>query len=374
MSIALKEDQVRLLRLQAQHLLPGQVEKRLMPSKLMKEIFALQAQDLSSAMLSLWARDNYLQAEDIRAAMYLERSIVRAWSLRGTLHLVTREDAAWLVPLLGSRFIETDRRRFTQLGWDEERYIRGLQMLVGVLRERGSLLRSEIIDLLQSNDLPSKGQAPVHFLYRAALEGVICEGPERHGKPAFTLFEDWIGEPTRKDRRDALRKLVRCYLNAHGPASIEDMASWSGLKISAIREAWEDLGDGILGVDINGKPAFICEEHLSRLDEALDEGQGVILLPRFDTLLLSYTDRNWVVETKYDKYIRPGGGIIAATVLVDGKVQGTWSTQRKKRNLEVLVRFFHDQPARVEGETRRQVSSLGRFFQVEAVTKMIKSA
>jgi hypothetical protein len=374
MNIELKGHQVRLLRLYAQHLLSGRAETPLEPAQLLQEIFALQAQDYPAALLSLWARHNSLRSAAIRNALYQERTIVRVWTLRGTLHLVTREDAAWLLPLLGPRFIQSDRRRFTQLGWDEERYTRALHLLVGALQDRGPLLRAQITDLLRSNDLPSQGQAPVHFLYRAALEGVICEGPEINGKPAFTLFEDWIGNPHRMDRQDALKELVLRYLDGHGPASAEDFTNWSGLKTSDIREVWRSVGEQAAEVDVDGKPALVPQKLLSSLDKLQGKSPGVRLLPRFDTLMLSYADRKWIVDAAYDKSIRPGGGMISATVLVDGKIQGTWSTQRRKGILEVLIQFFQDQPSRVKEELKAQVSSLGRFLQAETAAKMIKSA
>jgi hypothetical protein len=360
-STTLDQDQVRLLRLHAQHILSQKPGKVLKPAQLLKKVFALQAQDLPSGMLSLWTRNNALQAEDIRTAMYQERDIVRIWSLRGTLHLLTREDAAWLLPLLGPRFIQSDRRRFTQLGWDEEKYARGLRLLVGALVEQGPLLRSKIVNLFKASDLPYKGQAPVHFLYRAVLEGVICEGPEIEGKRAFTSFDNWIGKPQPMDQREALEELFLRYLDGYGPVTMEDMVNWSGLKTSEIREIWEDLEDHVSRVDISGKPALISRKFLSDMD-------------RLDTLLLSYANRNWVVDAEYDKYIRPGGGIIAASVLIDGKIQGTWSTQRRKGAVEVMVNLFHSQSDRIEEEILAQVASLGHYLRVNAVAKMIKSA
>jgi hypothetical protein len=373
-STTLDQDQVRLLRLHAQHILSQKPGKVLKPAQLLKKVFALQAQDLPSGMLSLWTRNNALQAEDIRTAMYQERDIVRIWSLRGTLHLLTREDAAWLLPLLGPRFIQSDRQRFTQLGWDEEKYARGLRLLVGVLVEQGPLLRSKIVNLFKASDLPYKGQAPVHFLYRAVLEGVICEGPEIEGKRAFTSFDNWIGKPQPMDQREALEELFLRYLDGYGPVTMEDMVNWSGLKTSEIREIWEDLEDHVSRVDISGKPALISRKFLSDMDRLQQKATGVRLLPRFDTLLLSYANRNWVVDAEYDKYIRPGGGIIAASVLIDGKIQGTWSTQRRKGAVEVMVNLFHSQSDRIEEEILAQVASLGHYLRVNAVAKMIKSA
>jgi hypothetical protein len=70
-----------------------------------------------------------LTAAEVENARQQDRTIVWTWCLRGTLHLVTAQDARWLLPLLGPSFIPAGRRRMRQLGWDDEKTATGLRIL-----------------------------------------------------------------------------------------------------------------------------------------------------------------------------------------------------------------------------------------------------
>src|SRR5579885_3489552 len=53
---------------------------------------ALQAQMMSAAELQLWARVDGLAADDVSKALWTDRSLVKTWLIRGTLHLLRAED------------------------------------------------------------------------------------------------------------------------------------------------------------------------------------------------------------------------------------------------------------------------------------------
>ena len=52
------------------------------------EICGLHAQVMSSAELTLAARVEGLGPDDVRRALWEERSLVKTWAMRGTLHLL----------------------------------------------------------------------------------------------------------------------------------------------------------------------------------------------------------------------------------------------------------------------------------------------
>ncbi len=134
-----------------------------------------------------------LTAGGIERVRLEERTLVWTWSLRGTLHLLAVEDARWLLPLLAPGLIASHQARFRQLGWDEENSRQGLRLLESALQEQPELSRRQIAELLQAQQLPYAGQATVHLLYRAALEGILCAGALRGGKPTYVSFERWAG-------------------------------------------------------------------------------------------------------------------------------------------------------------------------------------
>ncbi len=361
----LSPHQTRLLHLTAQRLLPTTAKRPASPTQVVRDVFGLQAQDLPAALLSIRARSEGLTAAGVEQARQVDRSLVWTWCMRGTLHLVSAEDARWLIPLLGPTMIAADQRRFRQLGWDGARAVRGLRLLQDALVESGGLTRPEIIRLLQVNGLPSEGQAPIHLIARAAFESILCLGADRGNKPTYVSFESWLGAPQSLPRQEALAKLVQRYLTAYSPARPEDLASWSGLKLSDARQAWQLIADQLIQVEAAGQTSWLLKTQLPWLDEAFDADPVVNLLPRFDTYLLGYADRKLVVDPAYARRIHPGGGMISPVLLVDGQAIGTWKTRRRKANLEVVVTPFIRLAGTLSGRIEAEVADLGQFLAEE---------
>jgi hypothetical protein len=313
-------------------------------------------------------RTSGLVAADVHDAQIQERSVVRMWGLRGTLHLLAVEDLEWLLPLLGPSFIEGDRRRRAELGLDEDTCTRGIQIIRHVLTNQGSLTRDELVEQIAAHGLRFVGQARPHLLSRAALEGVICFGPDRDGEPTYVLLSDWIGqEHTRRSLSEiaAHAELTRRYLGAYGPATPHDQATWSGLPMSQTRAAWQHLADQLLEVEIAGSPAWLLKKDAARLNEQPASTPVVHLLPSFDTYLLGYQKRDLLVLPQYARRINAGGGMLHPTVLADGCAVGTWKSKRLKNHLQVQVEPFSQLAPEVSAEVEVEVSDLARFLETK---------
>ncbi len=184
MTISLSINQLLLLRMRAQHLTPQPPGATPSAAHIVKEMCGIQAQEAPAAALALRARSTGLVAADVERARIEQRTIIRAWGQRGTLHLLATEDFGWLLPLFGPIFIAGDRRRREELGLDEDTCARGIGILRDVLANHGGAInraptRAEIFEQLAAHGVHLEGQARPHLLGRAALEGVICFGPDR---------------------------------------------------------------------------------------------------------------------------------------------------------------------------------------------------
>ncbi|HYK84934.1 MAG TPA: winged helix DNA-binding domain-containing protein [Ktedonobacteraceae bacterium] len=369
MTISLSSEQVRLLRLRAQRLIPQQRGSHSGVANLVKELCGIQAQDIHAAPLALRVRSNGLIATDVEQARTKERTIVRTWGARYTLHLIASEDLAWLLPLFGPVFIANSQRRRSELGLDEETYRRAISVLRDVLAQQGPLTRDEIVEQLAMHNLHLEGQARPHLLGRAALEGLLCLGPNRGAEPTYVLLNDWIDLPKQTlSQEAALSKLTHRYLNAHGPATPEDMAAWSGLPLSRIRAAWQQLADQLIEVNIVGSlssTAWMLRTHRAWLDEPPVPTPIISLLPSFDIYLLGYRDRSLMVPQQHAKRINAGGGILHPTLLVNGQVVGTWKSQRKKNKMDVLIEAFDQLAPEVYPGLEAEIIDLGRFLAMQ---------
>lgn len=362
MKKALSAEQTRLLRLRSQRLIPTHTGKDDSPLQVLKDVIAVQAQDYQAARLAVRVRSQALTADQIDWALREDRSLIWTWCMRGTLHLLACEDAAWLIPLLGGRFIAADKGRMRQLGWDESSANAGIRLVGEVLVEGGELQRGDLVRLLQEHRLPSEGQAPFHLVYRAGLEGILCCLPGPGGKTIYVSCERWFGALEPLPRNEALVKLARRYLQAYAPANPEDLASWSGLPLNETRQAWNLLEPELEEVHASGRSRYILKIQAPWLEQVQTENPEVRLMPRYDTYWLGHAQRDTIIDAAHVKRIQPGGGVIKPFLLVNGKVLGAWSTQRRKNVLEVRIEPFEKLADGLLPLIEAEVADLGRFL------------
>lgn len=120
MTMKLSENHIRLLRLRSQWLLPQPLSAARNIAQVVQSLCGIQAQEEPSAALAIRARSTGLVTADVAQTRINERSIVRTWGPRGTLHLLTTQDIGWLLPFLGPVFIAGDWGRRAELGLDED--------------------------------------------------------------------------------------------------------------------------------------------------------------------------------------------------------------------------------------------------------------
>lgn len=373
MAISLSNDQVRLLRLRAQRLTPRPRDTVPGVASLVKELCGIQAQDARAATLALRARSTGLVADDVERARVQERSIIRTWCQRGTLHLLATEDLGWLLPIFGPVFIAASQRRRMELGLDEDIYERGIRIIRDVLATQGPLTRAELVEQLAIHGIRIAGQARPHLLHRAALAGVICSGPDRGREPTYVLLSDWVEQGHALSEETAYVELARRYLAAYGPVTPEDLATWSGLPMNRLRAGWRHIADQLMEVEVAGSPTWMLKTCAAWLDEPPVPSPIVHLLPGFDIYLLGYRKRELVVPPRYAKRINAGGGLLHPVLLVDGHAAGTWKNQRKKNHLDVIVEPFDQLAPAVYPGLEAEVADLARFLQVQVSLRVTAS-
>src|SRR5215211_937733 len=324
-------------------------------AEVVQALGGLQAQDTPASRLAVRPRSTGLDAAAVRRACNQDRSVVRTWAMRGTLHMVAAEDAGWLVGLLGRRFLAAGRRRRLQLGLDDRLCGRALKALPAVLAG-GPLSRAELV------------RAPAHLVGYAALSGLVCRGPDLDGDEAsYVLLEDWAGKGRTLEGDDALAELARRYLAGHGPADPEDLAAWSGLAVGRAKEAFDLVAGELAEVELDGRRQWAPKGARAPRAPARSQGPVVRLLGRFDDYLLGWRDRELVLDPRFATRIQAGGGWIHPAVVVDGRVAGTWRSRRAGDRLEVTVEPFGRLPAGARPGLEAETADLGRFLGAEAV-------
>jgi hypothetical protein len=294
-------------------------------------LLAVQAQDPRAARLALRARGAAASAADVDAALG-DGSLVVSWLLRGTLHLVTRDDYAWLHALTGDLTLATSRRRLGELGVDDPE--RGVAVIEAALADEGPLDRPALAERLRAAGVHAEGQAVPHLLGLTASRGTIVLTGD-----AFALVRE---RPAPPDRDAALAELARRYLRGHGPASAADLAAWSGLGLRAAR-----AGLAAIASELEQDRELV--DLAGRAEAAPSPPR---LLPAFDPYLLGWKDRSFAVPPALARRVHPGGGMIRATAVDDGVVVGTWTMPGGR----VVV-----EPAELATAFEAEVASVERF-------------
>ena len=170
--------------------------------------------------------------------------------------------------------------------------------------------------MLDAIGVPTAGQALVHILYRATLDGLIVRGPMVGSEHAFVLRADWLGERPAVDRDRALAELARRYLVGHGPADDRDLAKWAQLPLRDAR-----AGLGAIASELEERPDGLVD--VRRGDPRPGPLPSPRLLGPFDPLLLGWRSRELVLGDAQG--VVTINGIFKPIALVGGRAAGTWS-------------------------------------------------
>ncbi len=317
------------------------------PVEATRHLLAVQGQDPRGARLAVRARTSGAHASDVDHALTTERSLLITWVNRGTLHLIAAEDEPLLHMLTTPQLRASSERRLRQEGVSPAAGRRGIAAITRALGRDGAMTRAQIRELLERANVPTAGQALVHVLFSATLDGLIVRGPMVDGEHAFVLAADWLGERPKLERPRALAELARRYLRGHGPADERDLARWAQLPLHDVRAGLQ----------------AIAAELVQRSDGLVDVPRpesaplpGPRLLGPFDPLLLGWRSREFVLGDAAG--VVTTNGIFRPIALVQGRAAGTWTMPGGRVQLDLWA----EQPRKVMAALDREAAAVEAFL------------
>lgn len=319
-------------RLSNQYIYPDLATR---PLEVVNRMGLIQAQDYLGALWAVGLRMQEAAEAEIERA-FTERSIVRTWPARGTLHFAAAADVRWMLDLLSPHTIASRAGRFAELDLDEETFTKSRRAVIQALDSEQHLCRDAIYQRLQAAGISTAGQRGMHILWRLAQEGLICFGPRQGKQQTFVLLDEWLPPTPKLDRGQALGELTRRYFFGHGPATLKDFIWWSGLTVSEAKAGLETAKRDLVEEAYDGR-------HYWRVDHPMSPSgatQVLHLLPAFDEYLVGYQDRSAVLDGQYTRRTNNGGGILNPVILYDGHVVGTWKRTLKKDAVVVTPDWF----------------------------------
>src|SRR5579884_2214698 len=249
----------------------------------------LHAQVLSSAELTAWARIDNPDRGAVQQALWTDRTLVKTWAMRGTLHLLpAAELPLWHAALSTRRRFLRPAAWFRYFGVTMEQ-LDQITDAVGAALENRVLTREELAaEVERLTGLAAVGSQVAEsswgtMLRPAAFTGKLCFAPGRGQRVCFTRPDTWLRTTLpAMDPQLATAEVTRRFLGAYGPATNQDLARWwNGGGVSTARQWIAALGDEVSAVDVDGTKAWMLATAVREARDVSLE-RSVRLLPAFD--------------------------------------------------------------------------------------------
>src|SRR5229473_4200215 len=131
------------------------------PADVVAWLGAMQAQDFLGAKWSVGLRAPGVSDAAVDQAL-ADRTIVRTWPMRGTLHFVAPQDVKWMLALLASRVLAASKGRWQQLGLNDKIFAQSRKIFRQALHG-GQLTRNEMYQALERAKISTAGQRGYHL-------------------------------------------------------------------------------------------------------------------------------------------------------------------------------------------------------------------
>jgi hypothetical protein len=320
-------------RLYNQHIASTRFEK---PSDVVGWLGAVQAQDYLGALWAIGLRMQNATEAKVEQAL-ANRTIIRTWPMRGTLHFVAAADVRWMLELLTPRVLAGNSRRLQQhFDLDEAVFARSREVFVRALQGGTQLSRTAMYQALEAAHISAAGQRGLHILWRLAQEGLVCFGAREGKQQTFVLLDEWAPNAKSMERDEALAELARRYFTSHGPATVQDFTWWSGLAATDALAGLEMVKPHLVQEVIDGQTYWLA----SSTPTAKDASPTAYLLPAYDEYTVAYKDRSAVLDPSYSRRADFGNSIFNPTIVIDGLVVGTWKRTLKKGSVVITPSPF----------------------------------
>ncbi|KAB8174510.1 winged helix DNA-binding domain-containing protein [Microbispora catharanthi] len=328
-----------------------------------RRLCGVQAQVASSAALAVAVRHASPRPGEIEDALWRDRTLVKTWAMRSTLHLLPADELPAYRAALGAlRFWE-------RASWQRGHGVsaREIEAVVDAVPRALSgrvLTREELVEAV----IEVTGDAHLRealtsgwgaLLKPLSFLGELCYGPPRDRRVTFTTPADWLpgGRGEALSPKEGGVRVLRAFLGAHGPATPRMFDAWlfRGVTPKAVLRGWFGELEGELAqVEVEGMPAVLPAELLDDL-LACPPSEDVHLLPGFDQFILG-APRD--LEPLLPKAVRPkvsrAAGWISPVVIHRGRVAGVWEAKEGRP----VVELFEPVPEHLLAEETDRIAML----------------
>ncbi|WP_405365792.1 winged helix DNA-binding domain-containing protein [Kitasatospora sp. NBC_00039] len=374
-------DEQRRARVGRRHLLaPSGRAARV--EQVTEAVVGLHATDAATVYLSACARLAEPSAAEVERALYEDVSLVKLLSMRRTIFAVTEEFAPYVSASTARAIAVKERatllkhlRDFAE-GWDERRLAETELAVLAALDRRGEATTSELgadVPALRETMLMSAGKPyeAKQSVGSRLLRLLASDGHLRRCRPRGSWLSSsypWARVPQWPDVpvREAKAEVVRRWLAAYGPATVEDVKWWTGWTLADTRKALADVGavdvalaGGVAGLVLPGDVEPVAEPE-----------PWAALLPALDPTVMGWRGREWYLRPEDVPALFDRAGNAGPTVWWCGRVVGGWA---QRADGEVVWRLFADVGAEAEAAVVGEAARLSGWLGEARVTPRFRT-
>lgn len=355
------------------------------------DIVALHATDPPSVFLAAAARLEDPRVAEIEGALYEERTLVRVLAMRRTMFVAPTSWIAVLDAACGRALAQRERTRLvktvedTGVASDPTAWLASVEQLtLAALAARGEALGRELssdVAELRTKFIYGEGKKwggtqtiTTWFLNMLSVEGKIMRGKPlgtwASSRYRWVAMDSWL--PARPDALtpdEARVRLIRAWLRAFGPATVEDVKWWTGLTLGQVRKALTAIQP--VEVDMDGAAGVLLADDLDPVDPP---EPWVALLPALDPTAMGWKGRSWYLSEEARAELFDRNGNVGPTVWCNGRIVGGWG-QRKGGDSdgEIVYRLFEDIGSDLSDQVRATAEQLGAWHGDVRVTPRFRT-
>jgi hypothetical protein len=250
-----------------------------------------------------------------------------------------------------------------KMGLSDDVFNKSNKLLSKILKGGKQLTRAEILDELNKFKLKiSTSLELIHILMHAELKGVICSGAKKGKQFTYTLFEERVSKTVALNSDEALAELTKRYFTSHGPATNKDFAWWSGLTIADANRGIELNGSLLSKNVISNKTYWFTDRSIY----STNNSKKILFLPNYDEYIVGYTDRKEIINQTIVKNLDLRNNVLFNnTILIDGKVKGTWRRTLKSSKAIIEINLFIKLNKRQKEGLLRSAGDYGKFLNLD---------
>jgi len=310
---------------------------------------AVQAQEYAAAKWGLGLRLRNVIDNDVERA-FTEGTILRTHLLRPTWHFVTPADIRWILELTAPQIRAISAYYVRKAGLDGALLGRSGDVMAHALEGNNYLTRDELRDRLEAAGIATGDSIRMSYIMmHAELDRIVCSGPRRGRQFTYALLDERAPAGPSYPREVALAELARRFFASHGPATVHDLAKWSGLSVTDARSGLEDVKGEFEHAEVDGRLQWFSAAH----PIAAASSPAVYLLPVYDEYTIGFRDHTAVFDAGH-----LGDLVFSHTLVIDGRVAGTWKRALKKNGVFIEWNSFS---RLTKAQNRAVAAAIGRY-------------